>query len=108
MKRLAILFAVIGLAFNVAVAENVKPVAKANVKVEHNGFNLIKIDVEKKGEGKVNVEIYDSGLTLLHTERMRKTNSTVFDISKLNAGDYILKVTADKEMVYTQTIKKIK
>ena len=108
MKRLLILFAVIGLAFNVAVAENVKPAAKAKVKVAHNGYNLIKVDVQKQESQVVRVKIYDNDFTLLHTEVLKKENAKAFDISKLKAGHYLLKVTAGGETVHTEAIKKIK
>lgn len=108
MKKLAILFAVIGLSLNVAIAENVKPVAKTNVKVKHNSFNLMKVAVKKVESETVKVKIYSSSLELLHTENMRKKDVKYFDISKLNAGFYLIKVEADGEMVYTEAIEKIK
>lgn len=108
MKKLAILFAVIGLSLNVAIAENVKPVAKTNVKVKHNSFNLMKVAVKKVESETVKVKIYSSSLELLHTENMRKKDVKYFDISKLTAGFYLIKVEADGEMVYTEAIEKIK
>lgn len=108
MKKLAILFAVIGLAFNVAVAENVKPTAKAKVEVKHNGYSLVQVSVQKEAKANVRVKIYDNDFSLIHSESLKDSNSKRFDISKLKAGHYILKVIANGETVYTEAIEKIK
>ncbi len=108
MKKLVILFAVIGLALNVAVAENVKPAAKAKVTVEHNGYNFVDVTVKKETEGTVLVKIYDNDFALIHTENWKNANAKRFDISKLTAGHYILKVVADGETVYSEAIEKVK
>ncbi len=108
MKKLAILFAIISLALNVAVAENVKPAVKANVKVEHNGYNLVTVEVGEVESETVRVKIYDKTFGLLHSEVVREESSIGFDISELNAGQYFLKVTAKGETVYAEAIEKIK
>ncbi len=107
MKTLIIFFAIIGLALNVAIAENVKPVTKANVTIEHNSYSLVKVAFNEP-KAAVTVKIYDNDFSLLHTERIRDEKVQYFDISKLASGHYFLKVLEGGKIVYTEVIQKVK
>lgn len=108
MKKLAIIFAVIALSFNVALADNVKPAAKNTATIAHNGFNRLVVEVMKQEKQSATVLIYDVDFSLLHTTRMKKKEVVRYDVSQLKAGHYIVKVEVDGEIVSTETFEKTK
>ena len=108
MKKAIILLVIVFLAMNVTIATDLKPMITTKVEMQYNGKNLLGVSVNKLENDLARIEIYSSDFELIHSQPVKKDEVKLFDVSKLPAGQYIVKVKIENQTVYSQVFRKTK
>ncbi|MEN9443353.1 MAG: hypothetical protein RIS47_243 [Bacteroidota bacterium] len=106
MKKLILLLAVVLGLSATTMADNIEGVAKAKVELSYNGFNFLQVAYANSENASVRVKLYSSNFDLLHSSSLK--DSKIFNITQLEAGNYIVKVEKDGVDIYTEVIRKVK
>ena len=108
MRKVALLVAlVLGLGIS-TMASDVKPSAKTEVQIAHNGYNLMEVKVASADQSVARVKVYDADFNLIHSEKIDTAEPKYFDISKLEAGQYLIKVEQSGLIIHTEVVSKLK
>ncbi|HIP32033.1 MAG TPA: T9SS type A sorting domain-containing protein [Crocinitomicaceae bacterium] len=66
---------------------------------------LVTFDFPENEEGELTIEVYDLTGKRMHSESWSDTNGQQIDLSDLHKGMYLVKISIDKVLVTTQSLK---